>query len=123
MRSHVEEPQGPEVLDQHAEHTPATRQLSNRPPDLRLDARGEEALELATLLVEDTECHVAGTGDLPCLVEDPLENGLGIQLGDQAPAHIEQAAQLLIVGCDGDGRCWARTSDLRLVETALSQLS
>ena len=37
--------------------------------------------------------------------------------------HAGNNEQLKVTARNSSGRCWARTSDLRLVETALSQLS
>jgi hypothetical protein len=46
---------------------------------------------------EHAERHVAGAGDLARLVEDALEHRLSVELGHQRPAHVEQAAELVVV--------------------------
>ena len=55
---------GSRVLDQHAEHAAAARQVADRAARLVVDADRQEALELALVLVEDPERRVARAGEL-----------------------------------------------------------
>jgi hypothetical protein len=113
MQAHVGQAQRPRVLDQHAEHAVTAGQLADRAPRLVVHAARDEPLELAPALVEDAERRVARAGDLPRGLEDPLEQRLWIQLGQQRPADVYEAPQAFVVengtlGHEGDRQVMSR---------------
>jgi integrase len=93
------------------------RQVGHADPKVTLSIyaqvmyRGEGELERLKIVVEGSDWAVLGTGG-PDSVPEP-----GEQLS------LEDAANAGTISDPGDGRYWARTSDLLLVRQALSQLS
>ena len=79
----VSEAQWRWVGDQRAEDTAAARKISDRPMRLGVDPERDETLELETSLVEHTEGRVLRAGRHPRLLEDPIEDRLGVELGDE----------------------------------------
>ena len=93
--THLGEPQWLGVLDQRAEHPPATRKNADRPVRCFVDAEREEAFELGSGFVQHAQRGISRPGDFTCLVEDPLQHGLGVVLGHQLPANPQQAPSLV----------------------------
>ena len=85
------------MLDQRAEHAAPARQIADRAMGLLVDAGGEEALELRALLVEDAERGVARAGELSRGLQHAVEHRGEIELRHQRAAHIEQAANPLLL--------------------------
>ena len=83
MRADVGEPQRPRVGDQHAEHAAPAREVADRAVRLRVDAGGQEALEPLAPLVQHADRGVARAGQLARDLEQPFEDGLGIEDGDE----------------------------------------
>ena len=67
------------------------------------NARGDEALETAPSLVEHTERGVPGAGQLTRFVQDPLEDRLGLQLGYELAADLQQPAAVGFVAARRHG--------------------
>ncbi len=98
MIAHVGQAQRARILDQHAEHTPSTRQLADRAQGrLAVETGGHEALELCPPLVEHPERGVLSAGDRARLLQDALEHRLGVELGHERPADIQQTADPIVI--------------------------
>jgi WD40 repeat protein len=66
------------------------------------------------------------TGALSPVTGSPFSTGAAVRVSQREVVTVVRDTGELAPGTSckrTDGRCWARTSDLRLVETALSQLS
>ncbi|MEZ5124228.1 MAG: hypothetical protein R2736_22120 [Solirubrobacterales bacterium] len=74
----VVEAQRPRVADQHPENATAVGQVADRAVGLGIDADGQEALELAALLVEDAQRGEPRAGELAGLVEHALQDRLEV---------------------------------------------
>ena len=81
----VLEPQRPRLLDQQPEDAATAGQVPDRAMRVRVDAGGDEALELLPALVEHAHGRVARAGDLARDVEQLLQDRLDVELGDQSP--------------------------------------
>ena len=93
--AHLGEPQGLGILNQHAKHTPATRKIADRPVRRVVDAEREKPFELGSGFVQHAQRGISRPGDFTCLVEDPLQHGLGVVLGHQLPADLQQTPSLV----------------------------
>jgi hypothetical protein len=75
----------------------AARQVADTAVRLGVDAARDEALQLAAVVIEDSERRIAGAGDLAGRLEDLVEHGLGIELREQPATDVDQATQPLLV--------------------------
>ena len=94
----VADPRQPQRLrsaDQLAEDAAAARQRADPLAHLVVDPDGEEASQLALVVVEDAERRVPRPGELARGLDHLLEHGFGIVLGDQPAADFEQAQEVL----------------------------
>jgi hypothetical protein len=89
MRAEVVEDDRARVLDQQAEDAAPARELADRRARLGAHARGQEALKPPPAGVEHAERRVAGAGQLPGHVDEPLQHHLEVELGDQRPPRLE----------------------------------
>ena len=62
-----------------------------------VDAGREEALEALAPLVEHADRRVARARQLARDLEQPLEHRLGVELGDQRPADVQQPPQAPLI--------------------------
>ena len=62
-----------------------------------VDAVGDEALQLVTVFVEHAERGVARPGQLAGNLEHAAEDDLGVELGHQAAAGIDQLPQARLI--------------------------
>ena len=85
------QPQRLRIADQLAEDAVAARQRADPLAQLVVDPDGEEASQLALVVVEDAERRVPRPGQLARGLDHLLEHGFGIVLGDQPAADLEQA--------------------------------
>ena len=83
MFGHIVEPQRLGVPDQLAEHTVPAGKRTDDPACLLVDAEGQEALELALVLVEDAERRVAGPRQVAGGLEQLIQYRLEIELGNE----------------------------------------
>jgi hypothetical protein len=60
---------------------------------LLIDAGDDEALEPLSAPVEDAECGIAGSRQLGCGLDDPLQDGVERQLGRERDARIEESTE------------------------------
>ena len=58
-----------------------------------VDARGQELLELLTPIVEDADRRILGSGELTGDFQDPIEDQLQVELGDEGAPDIQQSPQ------------------------------
>ncbi len=93
MVADVGEAQRPRLLDQQPEHAAAAGQVADRPPRSIVDAAGDEALQLLAVAVEHAERRVPRPGQLTGDLENPVEDDLGVEFGDEAAADIDQFPQ------------------------------
>ena len=103
VRADVGEPQRPGVGDQHAEHAAPARQVADRAVRVGVDAGGQEALELLTALVEHADRGVPSARELARDFQQPLEDRLGVELGDERPADVHQPPQTVLIHGAGAG--------------------
>jgi hypothetical protein len=97
MLAYIRQAQRLWILDQHAEHTAAARQRTDLAMRLRVDPDSQEALELTALLVEDPQRRVARPGQLASLLQDPLQHGLEVELGDDRAPDLQDTPQTAFV--------------------------
>ena len=97
MLAQISEPERARIIDQHAQDAAPPGERSDRPPRLPVDAQGHEALELVAVLVEDPQGGVARAGELPRRLEQPLEQGLDVELGHEPTARVQQATEPAVV--------------------------
>ncbi len=97
MVADVGEAQRPRLLDQQSEHATAAGQVADSPSRLLVDAAGDEALQLLAVAVEHAERRVPRPGQLAGDLEHPLEDHLGVKLGDEAAADFDQFPQSAFV--------------------------
>jgi hypothetical protein len=64
---------------------------------LRVDPARDEALQLAPIAIQDPQRRITRARDLTGRLEHLIEHGLRIELRQQAPADLDQAAQPLLV--------------------------
>ena len=93
MRTDVREAERARVADEHAEDAAASGQVADRPERGGIDPGGQEALELAATRVEHAERGVPGAGELAGRLDDPLQDALVVELGDDLAADVDQPAQ------------------------------
>src|SRR5687767_13926513 len=80
-------------MDQDPEHAAAVREVTDGPVRLLVDPAREEALEVLAPLVEHANGRKAGSGQLLCDLEQLVEHGFWIELGDERPPDVEQTPQ------------------------------
>ena len=95
MVSDVREPQRLRIPDQLAEDAAAMWQLADRRAQLVVDAHCDEAFELTPLDIEDPESRVPGAGQLARDLHQPIQNRLQLEVGNEPPPHLHQAAKPL----------------------------
>src|SRR5437763_538564 len=76
----VEEAEWGRLADQDAENALAAWKLADRSVRLRIDAGGQEPLQLRAAAVDHAERRVAGPGDLRGRLDETLQEGLERQL-------------------------------------------
>ena len=103
VRAHVGETQWPGVGDQDAEHAAPARQVADRAVRVGIDTGGQEALELLTALVEHADRGVPSARELTCDFQQPLEDRLGVELGNERPADVHQSPQAVLIHGAGSG--------------------
>src|SRR5579862_3307327 len=86
------------VADQHAENSPAAREIPDRRMGLGVDAGREEALELLAGPVDDPERGVARPGQLGRGPDKTLEQCLERELGGERKSSIEECPQPVLTG-------------------------
>ena len=91
--AHMLEAERHRVDDQLSEDPPSARLVPDGRDRLGVEARREEALQLAPGLVEHAEGGVARAGDRARLVEHAPQHRLRVQLRHQRPPHVDQALQ------------------------------
>jgi hypothetical protein len=74
MASDVAQPERVGLLDQDTEDPTAVREASDCAVRRRIDAAGQESLETGAILIQHSECGIAGTGDRARLLEHALEH-------------------------------------------------
>jgi hypothetical protein len=97
MVADVPEAQRPRVLDQHAEDAAPAREVPDGTMRVRIDARGDEALELLPAVVQDAHGRVPRSGHVAGDVEQLMEHRLDVELGDQAAPCVDQAPEAELV--------------------------
>ena len=97
VRAHVVQAQRMRVGDQHAEHAAPARGVADRPVGLLVDPGGDEALEPLAALVEHADRRVPGAGQLARDVEQPLQERLGVEHGDERAPDLDQPPEPVIV--------------------------
>ena len=90
MRADVGEHERAGILDQHAEDPAAARQVADRRVGRGVDAAGEEALQRLAALVEHADRRVARAGQLTRGLEQPLQDHLEVERGDEGAAGLEE---------------------------------
>ena len=98
MLTDVLQTQRPWVLDQHAQDSPAAREVADRTVGLLIDAQRQELVELGALVVQDPERGIAGAGDVACGLEHQVEHGALVKLRHQRPADVQQTPNPCIPG-------------------------
>jgi hypothetical protein len=88
--AHIVQAQRRRVADELAEDAVTARQVADRLARLRIDPTGDEALQLAAVLVENADGGVAGAGQLAGDAQQLLEHGVDLELGDQTAARLQQ---------------------------------
>ena len=68
------------------------RKVADRFVCAPVDAGGQELVELCPLVVEHAERRVARPCELACGLEHPVEHDRQVEVGDQPPADVQQAA-------------------------------
>ena len=89
----VRKPERLGVLDQQPQDSAAARQVADCPMTLRLDAAGDEALELDAPLVEYAERGVARPGHAAGDVEQLTDNPVDVEHGDEPAAGLDELPQ------------------------------
>ena len=89
VRADVGQPQGPRIVDQHAQHAAAAGEVADLLLRLAVDAEGQEALQRPPIRSEHADRRVARFGQLGGSFEHATENGLEIEVGDEYAADIE----------------------------------
>jgi hypothetical protein len=97
MLADLTEANRPRFGDQEAEDAAPVRELTDRGAGLVIDAHGEKALERGSLGVENPEGCVASPGQLTGGLEEPPQDRLEVQLGDQRATHVDQPLKALLV--------------------------
>ena len=69
------------------------RQVTDPGAGLRVDAGGQKALEAFAALVEHADRRVARAGQLARDLEQPLQHGLHVELGDERAPDVEQSPE------------------------------
>ena len=89
------------LVDQDAEQPAAAWQVADDAVGLLVDAAREEAVELAALVVEDAQRGVAGARELRGGLQQAVQDGLEVELGQQpAPGLDEPRKPALVVAFD-----------------------
>src|SRR5215203_648244 len=92
----VVEPQGLPLDQDDLQQRVANGNRSNPLPLFGSDARGEECLD-ATALAEKGERAVAGADKVASAIDDLLQNGLQVELTENAEPGIVQGQKLLVL--------------------------
>jgi nucleotide-binding universal stress UspA family protein len=106
---HVGQAEGLGVADQLPKHSVAARRRADRAAGLLVEADCQEALELALVLVENSQSRVARRREVARGLQHLLEDGLEVELRNEPAPNGQQARELLlaeksaIVGHDGQG--------------------
>ena len=91
MLADVAEAQRLRVLDQHAQHAAAARQVADRPVRRLVDAAGDERSSSVRSSFEHSQRRVAGAGQLAGRLEDAVQDDALLQIRHQRPPHLQQA--------------------------------
>ena len=97
MVADVLEPQRARLLDQQPEDPPAAREIADRAVRLGSIPAVMKRVELLPAVVEHADGRVARAGDLAGDVEQLLQHGLHVELGDQAATRIDQAPEAELI--------------------------
>src|SRR5438270_6901783 len=97
MLADIAEPERARIVDEHAQHPAATGEVADSPVRLGIDPACDEALELSAGGIEDPQGGVARSGDVAGALQDLVEDGLRLELGEQASSHLDQAAQTILI--------------------------
>ena len=104
MAADLVEPQRPRVVDEHAEHAAPVRRVADRPPARVVEPAREEARQPLALRVEHPDRRIVRARELPRGVEQPVQHGVEVDLGDERAARVEQAREAVGVGGHGHRR-------------------
>ena len=97
MVGHARQPKRLWMIDQVTEHAAAARQRADRLVGLGVDAGREELRQRVAPVVEHAQRDVAGAGQLARDVHKLLQQRVEFEVGHQAAADLDQAAQARLV--------------------------
>ena len=90
VRADIRQAQRSRLSDEHAEHAATAGEVADGAMDVFIDTRRQEALEGLAPLVEYADGGVARTRQLARDVEQTLEHRIGVELGEERPADVQQ---------------------------------
>lgn len=96
MGAHVGQPEWSWITNQHPENATTARPVADRSLLLLREPASDKALELATPFVEDPECRVPRSRNRARRLQQPVQQHIQIELGNQFRPDRDQLSQPIL---------------------------